>query len=123
MFGSIEEVPFIVRTILPLLFSLSVRQIIQPLASVGVVLLVIDKLSLSLSYVMPNLSLIVASATEDITSISMGEAVSKGALVVGAIFKEKLSNPMRFVVLPLSFIDGLSGLNQEGGSWITFHPT
>jgi hypothetical protein len=80
--GSVEEVAFIVRTVLPLLFALPIRQVIQPLASVGVVLLVIHKLSLTLRYVVPNLPLIVAAATEDVASVSMGEAVGKSSLVV-----------------------------------------
>jgi hypothetical protein len=72
---------------------------------------------------MPNLSLIVAATTEDVSPVSMCESVCEGAVVVGAVFEEKFTYAMRLVILPLSLIDGLSGFDEKGWSWVALHPT
>jgi len=79
----------------------AVRYIFVPLADILIVLERVEVCSLSVSFVVLDLTLVNAAIIEDVSPFALGFAESKGSLIVGAIFEKELAAAMKFFVCPL----------------------
>jgi hypothetical protein len=102
---------------------LPVGQIVEPLSRVSIVVSFIYQCPLSLCDIVPHLALIITSLAENVATIAVGKTMSKRAVVVWTILKEKLTDAMGFIVLPLSPVYGFGWLNQKRRALISFHLT
>jgi len=82
MFRSIEELAFVVSTIFPFLFSLAIRQVVEPFSDVGIMLGIINQCTLSFSHIVSDLTLIITAFAEDKPTVTMGKSMSKGSAIV-----------------------------------------
>lgn len=114
MFGPIQELSFIVWTVFPVLLSLSIGEIAQPLPGVCVFLVVINKGSIAFCNVLPDLAFIITAFGEYESSLPVSEPVGEGPHVVTAIFEEEFAETMRLFIFPFSSVDDSWSLNQMG---------
>ena len=71
----VQELPPVKRPVLPLLLTLTSRQITQPFPTVRVILSLVHKCPPSLCYVVPNLSLVVASPGENKPALTVRKPI------------------------------------------------
>ena len=80
------------------------RYILKPLSYVFIILKGIEICPFSVGFVVSDLAFIDATVVKNVSALAFGFTRSKGTLVVGAIFEEKLTAAMEFLVGPLTSI-------------------
>jgi hypothetical protein len=103
----IRELPFIVWAVCELLFTLTVRNVIFPVAVIFVTLKGIMVYTHPMCLIILNISLIQTPIIVEVATFSMCDAIFEGAKVIWAIFKVKLALSIELVIGPLSMIVAL----------------
>jgi hypothetical protein len=88
MLFSVQKLTSVNRAIFPDLLALSVRQITQPFASVGVFLGFVYDGASSFGNVVSDLPFVVTASAENEPALSVSKPVGKGPYIVASIFKE-----------------------------------
>jgi hypothetical protein len=104
LLGSVDVISFIVGAVLELFLAKAMNDIILPLTTVLIILEWVNVDPSSTGDVIIDLSLINTPVVEYVTTLSLSNAISKGALVVRSIFEEKLTISMKLIVGPLTVV-------------------
>ena len=121
MLFSVQKLTSVNRAIFPDLLALSVRQITQPFASVGVLLGFVYEGASSLGNVVSDLPFVVTASAENEPALSVGKPVGKGPYIVASIFKEQLTVTMRLFVFPGASVSDSRGFDQVRRPCFSLH--